>query len=157
VLSHLALVVVPFFLAGHVALLVGILPGWWPVLPQPVADTITAISLVALVVLIVGRFSSASSRVLTRSSDIAVLVVLSGLLLFGWWAANPAFSPFAARTMLMVHIMLGNLVLVMIPTTKIAHCALMPFARLVFQLGWHFPAATGRHVAQALKKEGEPV
>ena len=41
VLSHLALVVVPFFLAGHAALLVGILPGWWPVLSQPVADIIT--------------------------------------------------------------------------------------------------------------------
>jgi len=150
-------VVVPLFLGGHVALLVGILPGWWPVLPQSVAETITFISLLALIALLVGRFSSPSSRTLSRVSDVAILVILAALLLFGWWAANPAFSPFAARTMLMIHIMLGNLVLVMIPTTKIAHCALMPFARLVFQLGWHFPAATGRHVAQALNKEGEPV
>ncbi len=155
VLFHLAVVVVPFILAGHVALLAWMLPGWWPVLSQQVADVITVVSMVALVTLLVGRFSSASSRVLTRASDVAVLVVLLGLLLFGWWAANPVFSPFAARTMLMIHIMLGNLVLVMVPTTKIAHCALMPFARLVFQFGWHFPAATGRHVAQALNKEGE--
>lgn len=157
VLFHLGVFVVPLFLVGHVALLGGLVPGWWPVLPQPAADTITVVAMVALVALIVGRAASSASRALTRGSDVSVLVVLLGLLLFGWWAANPAMSPFAARTMLAVHIMLGNLVLILVPTTKIAHCALMPFARLVFQLGWHFPAETGRHVAQALNKEGEPV
>jgi nitrate reductase gamma subunit len=157
VLFHLGVVVVPLFLVGHVALLGGLLPGWWPVLPNEAADAITIAAMVALVALLVGRAGSSASRALTRGSDAFVLVVLLGLLLFGWWAANPAMSPFAARTMLAFHILLGNLVLIMVPTTKIAHCALMPFARLVFQLGWHFPAETGRHVAQALNKEGEPV
>ena len=157
VLFHFGVVVVPLFLAGHVAMLGGLAPTWWPVLPQEAADAITIVAMVALVALLVGRAGSSASRVLTRGSDAFVLVVLLGLLLFGWWAANPAMSPFAARTMLAFHIMLGNLALIMVPTTKIAHCALMPFARLVFQLGWHFPAETGRHVAQALNKEGEPV
>jgi nitrate reductase gamma subunit len=157
VLFHLGVVVVPLTLAGHVALLGGLLPAWWPILPQQAADIVTVVAMVALATLLVGRAGSSASRVLTRASDVAVLVVLLGLLLFGWWAANPAMSPFAARTMLMLHIMLGNLVLILVPTTKIAHCALMPFVRLVFQLGWHFPAETGRHVAQALNKEEEPV
>lgn len=157
VLFHFGIVVVPLFLAGHVALLAGILPRWWPVLPEVVADNVTVISLVALLGLIVGRVGLASSRALTRVGDVVVLVLLFCLLLFGWWAANPALSPFAARTMLFLHVLLGDLVLVLIPTTKIAHCALYPFTRLVFQLGWHFPAETGRHVAQALNKEGEPV
>jgi len=157
VLFHSGVVVVPLFLAGHVAMLGGLAPTWWPVLPQQVADAVTVVAMVALTVVLFGRAGSDASRVLTRGSDVGVLLALLGLLLFGWWAANPAMSPFAARTMLMVHIMLGNLVLILIPTTKIAHCVLMPFARLVFQLGWHFPAETGRHVAQALNKEEEPV
>lgn len=157
VLFHLGVVVVPLFLVGHVALLGGVLPGWWPVLPQGTADAITIVAMAGIVALIAGRAGSSASRILTRGSDVFVLVVLLGLLLFGWWAANPAMSPFAARTMLAFHVLLGNLVLILVPTTKIAHCALMPFARLVFQLGWHFPAETGRHVAQVLNKEGEPV
>jgi len=157
VLFHVGLVVVPLFLAGHVALLAGVLPRWWPVLPGPVADTVTLIALVALLGLILGRVGSASSRAISRVGDVLILVLLFGLLLFGWWSVNPAFSPFASRTMLLLHVLLGDLVLVLVPITKIAHCALYPFTRLVFQLGWHFPAETGRHVAQALHKEGEPV
>lgn len=156
-LLHIGLVVVPLFLAGHVVMIAGGLPAWWPILPETVADGLTAISLVALFALIIGRLGSASSRALSRTSDVFILGLLFGLLLFGWWAANPAWSPFAARTMLLLHIITGDLVLVLAPITKIAHCALYPLTRLVFQLGWHFPAETGRHVAQALSKEGEPV
>jgi len=156
-LFHIGLVVVPLFLAGHVASIVGGLPTWWPVLPEVVADGLTAIALVALFALIIGRLGSESSRALSRTSDVLILGLLFALLLFGLWAANPAWSPFAARTMLLLHIITGNLVLVLVPVTKIAHCALYPLTRLAFQLGWHFPAATGRHVAQALSKEGEPV
>jgi hypothetical protein len=59
--------------------------------------------------------------------------------------------------MLLLHMLLGNLALVLTPTTKIAHCVLYPFTQLIFQLGWHFPAESGRHVAVALAKEDEPV
>lgn len=157
VLFHVGLIVVPLFLAGHVALLAGIAPVWWPVLPEVAADSLTVIALVALLGLILGRVGFASSRAISRAGDVLILVLFLGLLLFGWWAANPAFSPFAARAMLLLHVLLADLVLILVPITKIAHCALYPFTRLVFQLGWHFPAETGRHVAQALNKEGEPV
>ncbi len=156
-LFHIGIVVVPFFLAGHVASLVGGPTAWWPILPEAVADGLTLISLVALLALIIGRLGSGSSRALSRTSDVLILGLLFGLLLFGWWAANPASSPFAARKMLLLHILLGDLVLILAPVTKIAHCVLYPLTRLVFQLGWHFPAETGRHVAQALSREGEPV
>ena len=86
-----------------------------------------------------------------------LLLVLLVTVLFGCLAAHPAQSPFGARTMLLLHILGGDLVLVLIPTTKIAHCVLYPFTQLLFQLGWHFPAETGRHVAIALAKEDEPI
>ena len=151
------MIVVPLFLVGHVALLAGILPRSWPTLNSTVADSITLACLAALVVLLVGRVAVKSARKLTRAQDVLILVVLLMTVLFGFLAAHPTQSPFDARTMLLFHILGGNLVLVLMPTTKIAHCVLYPFTQLLFQLGWHFPAETGRHVAVALAKEDEPI
>ena len=156
-LFHVGMIVVPLFLAGHVALLAGILPRSWPTLSPSVADVLTLACLAALVVLLMGRVAVKSARTLTRTQDVLLLVVLMVTVLFGYLAAHPTQSPFAARAMLLFHILSADLVLVLIPTTKIAHCVLYPFTQLLFQLGWHFPAETGRHVAIALAKEDEPI
>ena len=156
-LFHVGVIVVPLFLVGHAALLAGILPRSWPTLNSTVADGLTLASLAALVVLLVGRVTVKSARKLTRAQDVLILVALLMTLLFGFLAAHPTQSPFDARAMLLFHILGGNLVLVLIPTTKIAHCVLYPFTQLLFQLGWHFPAESGRHVAIALTKEDEPI
>jgi len=154
---HIGIVVVPLFLVGHVALLGGYLPRWWPTLPPIVADVATLVCIVALASLIIGRLSSSTARELSKKRDFAILTVLLLLVLSGFLASHPVFSPFGARTLLLAHLLLGNLVLVMIPVTKIVHCVIYPFAQLVFELGWHFPAQSGRHVAVVLKKEGEPI
>jgi nitrate reductase gamma subunit len=150
-------VLVPFFLIGHVALLEDLLPTAWPVLPPLVADIFTVIAFTALLVLLVGRVVTRSARVLSRTQDVVLLLVLFATLFFGFLGTHPAISPLASRTMLLFHILLGDLVLVLVPTTKIAHCVLYPFTQLLFQLGWHFPAESGRHVAVALAKENESV
>jgi nitrate reductase gamma subunit len=154
---HVGVIAVPFFLAGHVALLPGILPRDWPTLSPSLADLLTLSCLTALAALMVGRLAVRPARKLSRTQDIVILVVLLLTVLFGYLAAHPTQSPLNARSMLLLHILGGNLVLVLIPTTKIAHCVLYPFTQLLFQLGWHFPADTGRHVAIALAKENEPI
>jgi nitrate reductase gamma subunit len=156
-LFHIGIIVVPLFLVGHVSLLAGILPYGWPTLSPILADTLTLLCLAGLLVLLAGRIVVRSARKLTRSQDVVLLVVLLLTVLLGFLAAHPTVSPFAARSMLLLHILGGNLVLVLIPSTKIAHCVLYPFTQLLFQLGWSFPAETGRHVAIALSKENEPV
>lgn len=156
-LFHIGVIVVPLFLAGHGALLAGFLPGAWPTLSPALADGLTLACLAALVVLLAGRVVVQPARKLTKARDILLLAVLLLTVLFGYLAAHPTQSPLAARSMLLLHILVGNLVLVLIPTTKIAHCVLYPFTQLLFQLGWHFPAETGRHVAIALAKEDEPI
>jgi nitrate reductase gamma subunit len=145
----------PFFLLGHITLLG--LPTWWPVLSPELADVLTVATILAIGVLIGLRVSTKASRALSRFQDLALLVILFAAVGFGFAAANPGFSPFAARSMLLLHILAANLVLILSPFSKIAHCVLYPMLQLVFQLGWHFPAQTGRHVAVALHKENEPI
>ena len=156
-LFHVGIILVPLFLVGHVALLGGWLPAGWPTLAPLAADVLTVACIVALGVLIAGRLGSATSRALSKPQDVLILAVLFLLALFGFFAAHPAWSPFDARVMVLLHVLLGNLALILTPTTKIAHCVLYPLTQLIFELGWHFPAESGRHVAIALAKENEPV
>ncbi len=157
IVFHLGVVVVPLFLAGHVILLSGVLPGFWPTLPPLVADALTVAALVAMVAMLVARVATLSTRALTRAQDWWIMILLMATVAFGFLGANPHLSPFPARTMVLLHMLLGNLVLVLIPLSKIVHCVLFPLTQLVFQLGWHFPAESGRHVAIALAKENEPI
>lgn len=154
---HLGILVVPLFLAGHVALLEGWLPGVWPSLVPSVADTLSVAALLMAAGLLLARLASANARALSRAGDIGILALILLVFLCGVLAAHPSLSPFGARGMLLAHILLADLALALTPLSKIAHCVLFPLTQLVFQLGWHFPAETGRHVALALGKENEPV
>jgi nitrate reductase gamma subunit len=157
VLFHVGIILAPIFLAGHVALLSPWLPAWWPTLGATLADGLTLLAIVTTGALIVARLATKRSRELSTISDVLLLVVIFLLFGFGYLAAHPQTSPWDARTMLLVHALLGNAALILTPTTKIAHCVLFPFSQLVFDLAWHYPARTGERVAVALGKENEPV
>lgn len=156
-LFHVGILLVPFFLIGHVALLEGILPSWWPTLADTLADTLTLLSAAALLAVLLARITTAAARALSTFQDVALLVLLLLVMVAGFLAAHPNASPFDARAMLLVHVLSGNLALVLTPFTKLVHCLLVPLTQLVSEVGWHFPAASGRHVAVVLNKENEPV
>jgi nitrate reductase gamma subunit len=96
-LFHVGLVVAPLFLIGHVALLAGVLPAWWPVLNTTVADVVTLVAVAACLFLFASRLAPGPTRALTGTGDLALLVVLFLVLLTGLLAAHPAWSPIDAR------------------------------------------------------------
>jgi nitrate reductase gamma subunit len=155
---HAAVLLVPLFYVGHVGLLGSWWPAWWPTLGPQAADVLTWLGVVGLTVLLGSRLIVTRSRDLTRFADAAVLAVLVAALLSGYWSAHPASSPLLQpRAMVLVHILLGDLILVLLPFSKMVHVVLYPFSQLLSEIGWRFPAASGRHVAIALGKENEPV
>ncbi len=154
---HVGVVLVPLFYVGHVALWQGAVPIAWPSFGGGAGDLLSVLALVGLGAVLVGRLGSKVSRSLTRGSDVWVLVVLLAAVASGLLAAHPTLAPWDPRAWLLAHMLLGNLTLVMLPTTKIVHCVLYPFSRVQFELAWRPPAATGRHVAEALAgKRGAP-
>jgi nitrate reductase gamma subunit len=58
---------------------------------------------------------------------------------------------------MLVHVLSGELIFVLLPFTKIAHCVLMPLSQLVSTLAWKFPARVDEDVAETLDKKGAPV
>jgi hypothetical protein len=53
--------------------------------------------------------------------------------------------------------MSANIVMILVPITKISHCVLLPLTQLVSEVAWHFPPDAGSKVAAALGKEGDPI
>ena len=94
------------------------------------------------------------SRALTQTQDVVVLVLLAGVLVAGFLASHPALAPFDARTLLLAHVLLGDLVLILTPLTKIVPAFLgsWPFVLGLFvDLG-----RPGHYVAISRRAGGQP-
>ena len=61
------------------------------------------------------------------------------------------------RLTLLVHVLSAELIFILIPFTKIAHCVLMPLSQFISNLAWKFPANTDEDVCTTLNKKGAPV
>ncbi|MHC4716261.1 MAG: hypothetical protein ACYS5V_04775 [Planctomycetota bacterium] len=154
---HLGILLVPLFYVGHVTLWQKSLPLAWPTLGPAASDALTLIAMAGLAFVLLGRLLIRASRDLTSREDVAILIFLLCLMASGYWAAHTASSPVDPRAMLLAHLLLGNLVLILTPLTKIVHCVLGPLTQLLSEVAWHFPAESGRHVAVVLGKENEPI
>jgi nitrate reductase gamma subunit len=154
---HVGILLVPLFYVGHVTLWQSSLPLAWPTLGPLASDVLTLIAIAGLAAVLLGRLLIRSSRELSSRQDVAILLFLLVLVASGYWASHAASSPFDPRAMLLLHLLLGNLALVLTPLTKIVHCVLGPLTYLLTEVAWHFPAESGRDVAAALGKENEPI
>jgi nitrate reductase gamma subunit len=150
---HVGLIIVPVFLAAHILLWkqgVGIS---WPALSKAVADGMTISAILAGVALVIGRATHLQSRAISRFQDFFLPILLIVPFLSGYLASNPALNPFSYEVVMLTHVMSGNLILVLVPFTKLAHAVLVPTSQLVSEMAWHFPADAGVKVALALRKE----
>lgn len=154
---HAGILLVPLFYTGHVTLWQRSLPLAWPQIGPGITDVLTIVAMVGLGVILLGRLLITASRDLSTAEDVWILLTLLALTASGYWAAHPVSSPIAPRAMLLIHVLVGNLALILTPLTKIVHCVLSPLTQLLSEVAWHFPAESGRHVAIALAKENEPL
>jgi hypothetical protein len=154
---HVAIIVVPVFLAGHIAL-VRAGTGWaWPAVGPVVADALTIVAVVTALLLVIQRMGARDTRSLSRFQDYALPVLIALPFAAGFLVAHPAWNPFAFDLMLFVHVTSADLVLVLIPVTKLSHMVLLPATQMVSELGWHFPPDAGRLVGAALGRGERPI
>ena len=92
-LFHVGAVVVPVFLAAHVALWKGALGVSLPALSEGAADLLTLLTIVCVVVLFVYRVTTPRARALSRASDYAILGLVLAPFLTGFLAAHPTLNP----------------------------------------------------------------
>jgi hypothetical protein len=154
---HVAVIVVPLFLAGHIALWKKGIGVSWLALPNTVATTLTVLAVVTALAVVIQRAASRATRALSRFQDYALPLFIALGFASGFLVMHPTWNPFPADPTLLLHVLVGDALLVLVPLTKLSHMILLPLTQLVSELAWHFPPDAGRRVGLTLGKENEPI
>ncbi len=157
VVFHAGMLLVPLFLAGHIELIrkgVGLA---WPSLGPGAADALTLATMAALLALFVLRVASRASRFLSTFQDWFLLALCMAAFLTGYGVAHPLANPLPFTFVYIVHLLSAELLLVLVPFSKLGHVILFPLTRASWEMGWHFVPGAGDRIRIALGKEGEPV
>ena len=164
---HIAVLIVPIFLGGHIALWVRALGISWPAetnqlisrlaIPNQLADVLTIIAIVTAVALVIQRAAAGPTRALSRFQDYVIPLIVAVPFVSGFLVMHPSLNPFSYEAMLFVHVMSANVLLVLVPITKLSHMALIPSVQLVSEVAWHWPPDAGSKLAVTLGKEDEPI
>ncbi len=157
VLFHVVVIIVPLLLLGHIALWRRALGLHWPGIPNAWANLLTIVAVLTALALVVERASARVTRALSNFQDYAILLLIALPFASGFLMMHPALNPFPFQATQLVHFLSADLLLVLIPITKLSHMALMPQAQVISEVAWHFPADAGSRVAVALGKENEPI
>jgi hypothetical protein len=156
-LFHVGVILVPLLLAGHVALWEKALGIGWPVLPNYVSTILTLVVLAMALAVVIQRVSARDSRALGRFQDYALPLFIAVPFLTGFLIMHPAWNPFGRDPTLLFHALSADLLILLIPMTKLSHMILLPFTQLISELAWHFPPDAGSRVGLTLGKENEPI
>ena len=154
---HVAIILVPIFLAGHILLWERGLGLSWPALPNAIATALTIAAVVTAVALVIQRLASRDTRVLSRFQDYALPLLIAVPFASGFLVMHPVWSPFSRDAALLVHVLSADVLLFLIPLTKLNHMVLLPTTQIVSELAWHFPPDAGSKVAVTLEKVNEPI
>jgi nitrate reductase gamma subunit len=157
ILFHVGLIIVPVFLIEHVALWRRGIGFSWPAIGQSLADGLTLLTLAATIALLAGRLGNRNARALNRSQDVILVLLIALPFASGFVAAHPSLNPFNYHATMLVHVLSSNLLMCLIPFTKLCHCILLPLTQIVAEVGWHFPPEAGRRVSESLGKEVDSV
>lgn len=116
---HVGLAIIVFFFAPHIKLVEGLIGISWPALPSQVIDGVTVVTLATMVVVLVDRINKPVKRYLSTFQDWFTWTVTFLPVLTGWLAVQHLLLPYT--TMLALHILSVEVLLVVLPFTKLFH------------------------------------
>jgi len=116
---HIGIIVTPIFLYPHIVIWHKAWGIQWWALPENIADIMTITVIMCCVFFVFRRIFASEVRFVTSASDYLIIAVVAAPFLSGFLAFHQLFAPY--RLMLMIHILLGELMLMAIPFTRLSH------------------------------------
>lgn len=143
---RLGAIVVPAFMVAHVYLWERGLGISWPTLPGRVADVFSIVTIVAGVLLFVGRLYSPVLRRLDPAWSFLKPLILILPFITGVLAMHPTWSPIDYHVMMLFHVISGVLVLVLLPFARMLAFVHRPVTDILPEARWQPEEAVGRVV-----------
>ncbi|MGD2054614.1 MAG: hypothetical protein PVG45_10965 [Gammaproteobacteria bacterium] len=138
---HIGLFIVIFLYAPHMLLFKDILGFGWPALPSTVIDAVTVVTIIALVAVLVHRLKDPVKRFLSNFDDYLGWFVTILPLVTGYIAFHRVGMP--APTLIAIHILSVELLMIVFPFTKLMHAFTLFLAR------WYNGAISGYRGVQS--------
>ena len=123
---HICLLAVPIFLCAHIILINESWQIHWWYLPNLAADIMTLIVVGACIFFLCRRLMRPEVRYLTTISDFLILAGVAAPFITGFWSYHQFPGHVTAG---ILHILSGEIILVMIPFTRLSHMIFFPFTR----------------------------
>jgi nitrate reductase gamma subunit len=129
---HICLIVVPIWFSGHISLWEESRFEWsWTPIPDGLADWMTLIFLAIALFFLLRRIISADIRLLSTFSDYLLIVVVALPFITGYFLTHGTVDNigFLGDNIQVMHMLSGELMLILIPFTKLSHFVLFFFSR----------------------------
>ncbi|MCK4833477.1 MAG: hypothetical protein KAT12_01830 [Gammaproteobacteria bacterium] len=132
---HIGLFVTIFLFAPHILMFKDVIGFSWPSLPTPVVDAVAVVTIIALLAVLAHRMSNTVLKFLTNTEDLLVWLVTILPLITGYIAFHRIGM--TAPSLLAIHILSVELLLVILPFTKLMHAFTFVLSR------WYNGAISG--------------
>ena len=132
---HIGLFIAIFFFAPHILIFKDVIGLSWPSLPTQVVDAVSVITIITLIAVLVHRLRDPLMKYLSTPQDYFAWFVTFLPLITGYIAFHRIGLP--APTLLAIHILSVELLLVVFPFTKLTHTFTLFLAR------WYNGATSG--------------
>ena len=129
---HVCLIVVPIWFSGHISLWEESRFGWsWAALPDGLVDWMTLIFLATAIFLLLRRIFSKYIRFISTPADYLLLIVTALPFATGYFLTHGTLDgiSFFSENMQLLHMASAELMLILIPFTKLSHYVLFFFSR----------------------------
>jgi nitrate reductase gamma subunit len=123
---HICIMIAPLFLFAHIIL---IKQSWdisWWFISDTTADIMTVIVIASCVYFLIRRIVRPEVKYLTSASDFIILALVAAPFITGFWTYHQ-FAGF--KIMGIIHMLSGEIMLIIIPFTRLSHMLFFPFTR----------------------------
>ena len=138
---HLGLFVTIFLFAPHILMFKDVIGFGWPSLPTPIVDATAVVTIIALLAVLTHRMRDNVLKFLTTKEDYLVWMLTILPLITGYMAFHRIGM--TAPTLLAIHILSVELLLVVFPFTKLMHTFTFALSR------WYNGAISGYRGVQS--------
>jgi len=125
-LFHICVLFVPIFFMAHIMLWFESYGVLWKGISNGLADVMTIFVLFACIFFFIRRFVIPEVRMVTQFSDLMLLILIFISFLTGFLAFHQ-MGPY--RPLLILHVLSGDILIAMVPFSRLWHMIIYPFSR----------------------------